>query len=85
MENKERFETTSTILDKMCASTFTRHADLSTEDFLKVIGRENDESESVAVREARLNLLIACTKEVLSLKCMIENLLKMMNKMQGDE
>lgn len=82
---EERHETASTILDKVCASTFTRHANLSEADFLKEIGRETDENEDVAVREARMNLMIACTKEVLALNEKLKDAVKVLNIMQRGE
>ena len=57
-------ENASNLMDKLCTATFTRHANLSEEDFLKEIGKEN-QNEKQAVREATMSLIVGCTKELM--------------------
>jgi len=54
------------LIDKIVALTFARHADLSDEEFLKAIkmdGKEGTVDEKV--REARYNLILAISKELI--------------------
>lgn len=52
------------ILDKIIAATFTRHAGLSEEEFLKELGIPDPQDEDSEVRKARFTLLLAITKEI---------------------
>lgn len=55
----------SNILDRIIALTFTRHANLYREDFLKEIGAEPNADEDETVIKARFSLINASTKELL--------------------
>lgn len=53
------------ILDKIVALTFTRHAKLSEEDFLKEIKAQEGDSEEIAILKSKFALISACTRELL--------------------
>lgn len=53
------------LLDKIIGATFTRHASLSEEEFLKEIQASEGDSEDVAVIKARYTLINSCTRELL--------------------
>lgn len=63
MANKEF--SASQLIDGMIGLTFTRHANLSEQEFLKEIGAEENLTESEAVRKAKFALLKGITKELL--------------------
>ena len=52
-QRKEKWKMKSSdMLNQICSVTFTRHAGMKSEDFLKEIGKDTAENEATAVREA---------------------------------
>lgn len=75
MEEKNSFKSdvnAGEILDKIIALTFTRHANLSEEEFMEKIGVSDSRGEDVEVRNARYALISACTREILKTTDKIE-------------
>lgn len=70
MDEKKK-ESGGSLLDKIIALTFTRHAKLSEEEFLKAIGCEG-QTEEEAVRKGKFALMSACTKAFLVAKNKID-------------
>ena len=57
------------LMDYMVAKTYSRHAKLDSQEYIKAIGFEGKtEDEGVAVRQAILNLVIAMTKQIFMMK-----------------
>lgn len=57
------------LMEMIIAKTFSRHSKLTEEEFLKAIGFEGtDKSEDEVVRIAFLNVLVATTKKLLSIR-----------------
>ena len=54
----------SDMLNQICSVTFTRHAGMKSEEFLKEIGKETAENEATAVREAKMALMVGIMKEL---------------------
>ena len=54
----------SDMLNQICSVTFTRHAGMKSEEFLKEIGKEDAENEATAVREAKMALMVGIMKEL---------------------
>lgn len=66
---KEQIAKTTTTLNKMIATTFARHKDLSEEEYLKRIGFDKfNLPEKQAVKVAQFNALSEMTKEILILE-----------------
>lgn len=64
-QRKEKWKMKSSdMLNQICSVTFTRHAGLKSEEFLKEIGKDEAESEAVAVREAKMALMVGIMKEL---------------------
>jgi len=78
-------ETPSEMMDKMCTATFTRHADLSKEEFLKAINKENFMDEGQAVREAKMALIVGCTKELCVANRRLEILIENLKFLKGEK
>jgi len=55
----------SSIIDKIIATTLTRHARLSEEAFLKELGIKEPKTEEIEVRNCKFALINAITKEIL--------------------
>lgn len=55
----------SQLIDSMIDLTFTRHAKLSEQEYLKEIGAKETDTEQQAVKKAKYTLLKAITKEML--------------------
>ena len=68
MEQKQRKEKwkmkSSDMLNQICSVTFTRHAGMTSEDFLTEIGKDEAENEAAAVREAKMALMVGIMKEL---------------------
>ena len=64
------------VMDSIIAQTFARHSKLDEKEYLEKIGFKDVEiSEDKAVRSATFNVLVALTKEILS----VENKINMAN------
>ena len=64
-QRKEKWKMKSSdMLNQICSVTFTRHAGMKSEEFLKEIGKETAESEAAAVREAKMALMVGIMKEL---------------------
>lgn len=71
-----RAEKHQSIMDSIIAQTFARHSKIEEKEYLEKIGFKDIEiSEEKAVRSATFNVLVALTKEILS----IENKINMAN------
>lgn len=57
----------SDILDKIVSSTFARHAGLTEDEYLNQLEVKNPKSEDEEVRNLRMALICACTREVLKI------------------
>jgi hypothetical protein len=79
MENEEKKKKTAeeraenheadNLVNYIIGSTFSRHSNLSEEEFLKEIGFENSgKTEDEAIRIAVFNVLVATTNELLKAK-----------------
>lgn len=55
---------TREVLDMIVTSTFTRFANLTSEEFLKEIGKSSAKSERKATKEAKFALISAITKDL---------------------
>ena len=64
-QRKEKWKMKSSdMLNQICSVTFTRHAGMKSEDFLKEIGKDGAESEAAAVRESKMALMVGIMKEL---------------------
>lgn len=64
-QRKEKWKMKSSdMLNQICSVTFTRHAGMKSEDFLKEIGKDRAENEAAAVREAKMSLMVGIMKEL---------------------
>ena len=64
-QRKEKWKMKSSdMLTPICSVTFTRHAGMKSEDFLKEIGKDTAESEAAAVREDKMALMVGIMKEL---------------------
>lgn len=65
-EQMAQEKTGTNLLNYIIAKTFTRHAGMSEEEFLKAIGFENKgKTESEALRIAFMNLLVETTSQLI--------------------
>lgn len=62
--DEEKNTTPSEVLEKIIALTFARHAGLPDDEFSEKMGISIEKGEEQAVREAKYNLMVACTKEL---------------------
>ena len=53
------------ILDQIISLTFARHQGLSTEDYLKALGKDSNANEEQEIRSAKMTMLCTCTKELI--------------------
>jgi len=67
MENKKepKLLDVSSIINKIIATTLTRHAKLTEEEFLKELKIENPKTENEEVRNCKFALMNAITREIL--------------------
>lgn len=57
------------LMNAIIAETFSRHSKLTEEEFLESIGfKDSGKTEEEAIRIAKYNVILAITKEILSLK-----------------
>ena len=75
-ETKKANENNRNLLNAIIAETFARHTDLSTEEYLKMLGfADSGKTEAEAIRISMFNVLLESTKEFLQ----AQNTLKLIN------
>lgn len=80
---KEKKLSSTKMFNQICAVTFTRHAGLSSEEFLKEIGKDIKD-ERTAVRQAKFALMAGCIRELACANAKIELLNAHMQTLKGE-
>lgn len=72
-DNVVKIDVANNLMGFIIAKTFSRHANLSSEDFLKEIGFEGSgKSESEAIRIAKFNIMLEATKTLIETRNLLD-------------